>query len=97
MSFRFLNNMEESTHSIYKSEFLQKKLSLNIEQHFEHLDQFMEYHDHQRYPFEHFGLTPYEVLGVEIPNKFQFREQIRNRQKERLEENRSFNGCLVDS
>jgi transposase InsO family protein len=93
--FPFSNSMAESTHSIYKSEFLQKKLSLNIEQHFEHLDQFMEYHDHQRYPFEHFGLTPYEVLGGEIPNKFQFREQIGNRQKERLEENRSFNGCPV--
>jgi transposase InsO family protein len=93
--FPFSNSMAESTHSIYKSEFLQKKLSLNIEQHFEHLDQFMEYHDHQRYPFEHFGLTPYEVLGGEIPNKFQFREQIGKRQKERLEENRSFNGCPV--
>lgn len=93
--FPFSNSMSESTHSIYKSEFLQKKHSLDVIQHFEHLDQFMEYYDHHRYPFEHFGLTPYEVLNGETPNKFRFRELIQNRQKERLEENQAFNGCPV--
>ena len=85
--------MAESTHSIYKSEFLQKKHSLDIDQHFQHLDEFMEYYNHHRYPFEHFGLTPHEVLDGQTPCKFRFREQIKNRQKERLEENRVFNGC----
>lgn len=93
--FPFSNSMAESTHSIYKSEFLQKKHSLNVEQHFQHLDEFMKYFNHDRYPFEHFGLTPYEVLEGETPNKFRFREQIKNRQKQRLEENRAFNGCPV--
>ena len=93
--FPFSNSMSESTHSIYKSEFLQKRLSLDVKQHFEHLDQFMEYYNNQRYPSEHYGLTPYEVLEGEMPNKFRFTEQIKNRQKERLEENRSFNGCPI--
>jgi hypothetical protein len=85
--------MSESTHSIYKSEFLRKKFSVNIKEHFKHLDEFMDYFNHERYPSEHFGLTPYEVLEGEKPNKFRFREQIKNRQKERVLENRAFNGC----
>ncbi|MCH2229648.1 MAG: hypothetical protein MK105_04825 [Crocinitomicaceae bacterium] len=91
--FRFSNSMSESTHSIYKSEFLRKKFSLDIKEHFKHLDEFMDYHNHERYPYEHFGLTPYDVLEGEKPNKFRFREQIKNRQKERILENRAFNGC----
>lgn len=91
--FPFSNSMSESTHSIYKSEFLQKKFSLDIQEHLKHLEEFMDYYNHKRYPFEHSGLTPHEVLDGEIPNKFKFSEQIKNRQKERLEENRNFNGC----
>lgn len=41
----------------------------------------MDYYNDDRYPFEHFGLTPYEVLDGEILDKFRFTEQIRNRQK----------------
>jgi hypothetical protein len=39
--FPFSNSMSESTHSIYKSEFLQKQHSINLDQHFKHLDRFM--------------------------------------------------------
>ena len=53
----------------------------------------MDYYNHEHYPYEHFGLTPYDVLEGEKPNKFRFREQIKKRQKERILENRAFNGC----
>lgn len=93
--FPFSNSMSESTHSIYKTEFLGKKHSLNIEEHLKNLEKFMDYYNQCRYPSEHFGLTPYEVLEGETPNKSRFKEQIKQRQKKRLEENRNFNGCPV--
>lgn len=93
MSFHFRVVCQKVPHSTYKSEFLQKKHSLNADQHFQHLDEFMDYCNHQRYPYEHYGLTPHEVLDGKTPCKFRYREQIKNSQKERLEENRVFNGC----
>ncbi|PKR80110.1 hypothetical protein CW751_11435 [Brumimicrobium salinarum] len=33
------------------------------------------------------------VLNGEKPDKAKYREQIKNEQKERLQENREFNGC----
>ena len=93
--FPFSNSMSESIHSIYKSEFLQKRHSLDKKEHFKHLDEYMDYYNHNRFPYEHFGVTPYEVLEGEIPDKSRFKEQIKKRQIERLEENRNFNDCPI--
>ncbi|MCH2229803.1 MAG: hypothetical protein MK105_05615 [Crocinitomicaceae bacterium] len=41
----------------------------------------MDYYNHEHYPYEHFGLTPYDVLEGEKPNKFTFREQIKKEGK----------------
>jgi hypothetical protein len=91
--FPYSNSMSESTHSIYKSEFLQKRFSIDKKQHLTDLSLFMDYYNNQRFPCEHHGLTPKEVLEGEKPDKFRFKEQIINRKKERLEENKIFNGC----
>jgi len=87
--------MSESTHSIYKTEFMQRKLSIDINQHIKDIERFMTYYNHERYPFKLYGLTPFEVLNGEIPLKNKFRSQIKDAQKIRLIENRAFNDCPV--
>jgi transposase InsO family protein len=91
--FPYSNSMAESTHSIYKSEFLQGKHSIDKEDHLKNITLFFNYYNNNRFPFEFYGLTPMEVLKGEKPDKTKYREQIKNAQKERLEENRKFNCC----
>ncbi|WP_439131431.1 hypothetical protein [Polaribacter sp.] len=52
--FPFSNSMSESTHSIYKTEFLNGKYSLNEKTHLKDLDCFVEYYNHRRYPTDLF-------------------------------------------
>jgi ACT domain-containing protein len=92
-AFPFSNSMAESTHSIYKSEFMQSRFSKNQEEHLQDLKQFVDYYNNERYPSDFHGLTPTEVLQGQKPDKTMFREQIKTRKKERLEENRNFNNC----
>jgi hypothetical protein len=87
------NSMAESTHSIYKSEFLQGKHSVDKEDHLKNITAFFNYYNDNRFPFEFYGLTPMEVLKGETPDKAKFKEHIENAHKERLKENREFNGC----
>lgn len=89
----FSNNMSESTHSIYKSEFLRGRFSLNTKRHLRDLEIFVSYYNENRFPFEFYGLTPYEVLNGQKPNKGKFREEIQHAQKKRIEVNRKFNAC----
>ena len=91
--FPHSNSMAESTHSIYKTEFMQGKYSVDVHQHLSHLETFMSYYNDDRFPFEFFGFTPMEVLNGEVPNKAMFREQIKERRIERLVDNRAFNAC----
>jgi len=91
--FPHSNSMAESTHSIYKSEYLRGKYSVDVKQHFKDLETFIAYYNYNRFPFEFYGLTPMEVLKGEKPDKTKFREQINQGQKRRLEENRAFNEC----
>jgi hypothetical protein len=85
--------MAESTHSIYKTEFLRRKHSVDAEQHLKDLEAFFIYYNEKRYPFDFFGLTPLEVLAGQKPNKKRFRKQIEYRKKQRIAENREFNNC----
>jgi len=91
--FPHSNSMAESTHSIYKTEFLKGKHSLDKENHLKNITAFFNYYNDYRFPFEFYGLTPMEVLNGEKPDKTKYREQIQNAQKERLKEKREFNGC----
>jgi transposase InsO family protein len=91
--FPFSNSMSESTHSIYKTEFMQGKLSFDVRQHEKDLDQFMFYYNHKRYLFRNYGLTTMEVLYGQIPNKQRFRNQIQEGRIDRIEKNRAINQC----
>ena len=87
--------MAESTHSIYKSEFMKGKYSVDVDEHIKHLKEFMEYYNDKRFPFEFHGCAPTEVLEGETPVKSRFRKQIEERRKERIDENRVSNECSL--
>ncbi len=93
--FPFSNSMSESTHSIYKTEFLNGKYSLNEKSHLKDLERFVEYYNHHRYPTELFGLTPFEVVNGKIPDKNYFKEKIQEARKNRVEVNQKFNDCKI--
>ncbi len=56
----------------------------------------MHYHDHERYPTEHFGYTCNEVLNGAVPDKNRFELQLAEARKLRREENRQFQ-CLKET
>lgn len=87
--------MSESTHSIYKTEFMKRQFSYDLIQHLKDLQRFMFYYNFERYPTEHFGLTPIEVLEGEKPHRNRFSEQIVDERKIRIEKNRVFNKCCI--
>jgi len=91
--FPYSNSMSESTHHIYKNEYMQGSHSRNNEIHLKDLDHFMHYFNNERYPTNHFGFTALEVLHGKIPDKHRFKEQINQAKSNRLEENRAFNQC----
>jgi transposase InsO family protein len=93
--FPFSNSMSESTHSIYKTEFLRKKVSNTQLEHLDNLDRFVVYYNDERYPTDHFSYTSKEVLNGEIPNRDQFKEQISNARKERVRINQNFRECYI--
>ena len=70
------NSMAESTHSIYKTEFLKGKISQHKKQHLDSLDAFVVYYNHHRFPNNLFELTPFEVINGKIPDKDFFKNQI---------------------
>jgi hypothetical protein len=91
--FPFCNNMSESTHRIYKSEFLRGKMTQNKLEHLRNIKDFMIYYGHERYPSDHYGLTVTEVLNGEIPDKHKYQKEIRAAQLERYQFNINFNQC----
>jgi transposase InsO family protein len=93
--FPFSNSMSESTHSIYKTEFLHGKYSLTEKTHLKDLDRFVDYNNHHRYPTDLFGLTTMEVVAGKIPDKNHFKERIQNARKNRVAVNQQFNDCKI--
>jgi hypothetical protein len=83
--FLFSNSMSESTHSIYKTEFLHGKYSLNEKIHLKYFERFVEYYNHHRYPTDLFGLTPIEVVNGKIPDKNHFKDKIQTARKNRIQ------------
>lgn len=95
--FPFSNSMSESTHSIYKTEFLKKQISKNIIEHLNNIERFVEYYNQERYPTELYGLTPFDVLNGKLPNKHLYKDQIHLARKNRVITNQSFNDCPIRS
>ncbi|OSY86841.1 hypothetical protein WH52_14260 [Tenacibaculum holothuriorum] len=81
--FPFSNSMAESTHSIYKTEFLHGKHSLNQQIHLLDLQRFIEYYNHHRYLTELYGYTPMEIIQGKTPNKDLYKQQIQLARKKR--------------
>jgi hypothetical protein len=95
LEFPFSNSMSESTHSIYKTEYMKRLLSFDVEQHIKDLDNFMLYCNHERFPGDLYGYTTFQVLNGSKPDKNKFRDIIKEAQQNRLTENRAFNDCPI--
>ena len=91
--FPFSNSMSESTHSIYKTEFKNGKLSLNTQMHLQDLERFVQYYNYERYPTELYGYTPMEIIQGKVPDKNRFKQQILLARKNRVSSNQQFNDC----
>ena len=87
--------MSESTHSIYKTEFMRGKYSLNTEVHLQDLERFVAYYNYERYPTELYGYTTMEIIQGKIPDKDRFKEQILEAKKNRVTINQQFNNCRI--
>lgn len=85
--------MSESTHSIYKTEFMRGKYSLNTQSHLKDLERFVQYYNYEKYPTELHGYTTVEIIQGKIPDKGRFKEQILEARKNRIEANQQFNEC----
>jgi hypothetical protein len=93
--FPYSNSMSESTHSIYKSEFLQKRTLIDEKDFLNSLPTFVDYYNNQRFPGDHYGLTPSQVLEGEVPNKKMFFDQIQQSRKDRIEYNKNVFDCKL--
>lgn len=91
--FPFSNSMSESTHSIYKTEFMRGKLSLNTQTHLQDLARFVQYYNYERYPTELYGYTTMEIIQGKTPDKDRFAAQILEARKSRVIANQQFNDC----
>lgn len=89
------NNMSESLHKIFKSEFLKGKDAETREEHVKLLDLFVNDYQHYRYPVELFGYTPAQVLNGAIPDRRLFTEKIKEAGKKRIISNQNFNKCPI--
>ncbi len=87
------NSMSESTHRIYKSEFMQGKLSSTQEEHLKNVEKFVENYNHHRFPTDLFGLSPMEVLEGKLPDRQLFSEA----KTERIQVNQAINECKMGS
>jgi len=87
--------MSESTHSIYKTEFLKGKISVNVKEHLKSLTHFYRYYNYERFPTELFGLHPMEVIEGKKIDKHYYKEQIKQAGINRIKENQAFNQCKV--
>ncbi len=93
VDFPLSNSMAESTHSIYKTEFLKGQISRTVKSHLESLVRFVEYYNHVRHPSDLYGLTTMEVINGKTPDKDYFKNQIAEAKIKRVTTNRVFNEC----
>jgi len=93
VDFPLSNSMAESTHSIYKTEFLRGLISRTVKNHLDNLKQFVNYYNYKRYPADLYGLTTMEVINGKIPDKDYFKQQIAEAKINRVIKNKAFNKC----
>jgi hypothetical protein len=82
--------MVESCNHFFKNVFLQGKIPKSKSNLLVMLDEFEEYYNYTWFPIEFYGLSPYEVLKGEIPDKNKFKSEILEARKRRIAENQSF-------
>ncbi|MDG2194270.1 MAG: hypothetical protein P8K77_05355 [Polaribacter sp.] len=93
VDFPLSNSMSESTHSIYKTEFLKGQISRTVKNHLDSLVHFVEYYNHVRHPADLYGLTTMEVVNGKVPDKNFFKSQIAEAKLDRVIKNQAFNEC----
>lgn len=93
--FPFSNAMSESTHRIYKSEFMCGRISKNQIAHIESLYSFVEYYNYSRFPCRLYGKTPMEIVLGQSIDKFLFTETLQQAKANRVIANRNFNQCTA--
>lgn len=89
------NSMAESTHSIFKTEFLKGKIVNSKIEHLKSVENFVQYYNYQRFPTELYGFNPMEIVDGNIPDKYLFTQKIALAKTKRILENKAFNRCKV--
>lgn len=92
--FPFSNAMVEGSFHLFKHDFLKGKNPYDDKACDKFLEAFMN-HSGNRYFGELYGLTPNQVLAGEIPNKHLFKPQIEQAKLNRIEQNKTYNGCSL--
>ncbi|MGL5888897.1 MAG: hypothetical protein ACRC3B_03380 [Bacteroidia bacterium] len=88
------NSMSESIHHTLKNEYRERfGMPRDEVDLIERLNKFVHYMNHEKLPIAHYGLTCWEVLNGERPDKKRFAVQMADARVIRLEENRSVS-CL---
>ncbi len=88
------NSMIEGSFHLFKHNFLKGELLYDADTCDKKLNEFTEHCLH-RYFGELHGLTPQQILDGEMPDKHKFKLQIQNAKTERLQTNKTFNGCTL--
>jgi len=91
--FPFTNNMAESTHRIFRMEFLHGRVPRNKAECDKWIEEFVHYYSHQRYPTDHLGLTVMEVLNGIKPDKDKYKHEKELARQNRYETNIKFEDC----
>ena len=91
----FSNNMSESIHHIFKSEFMRYKPISDERALQNYLDLFEEYYNHHRFPIELHGCSPMEVVNGLIPDKYKFKKDLHIARHRRYLENKAEKFCAV--
>jgi len=94
--FPFSNSMSESTHRIYKTDFMNGEISIDITAHLKSLEQFFQYYNHDRLPCRLHGRNPIEVIDGSPIDRHLFSERLKASREERLGENKRFNSCIIN-
>lgn len=91
--FPFTNNMAESTHRIFRMEFLHGRLPKNKTECDQWIEEFVHYYSYDRYPTDHLGLTVMEVLNGVKPDKDKYKREKELARQKRYETNVKFEDC----
>lgn len=95
--FPFSNSMSESTHRIYKTDFIKGETSVNIVAHLKSLELFFYYFNHVKLPCRLHGRTLMEVINGLPIDRYLFSEQEKIIEKIKLKKTRNYIITLLNS